>query len=343
MRLVYDQLFQHLQRNLSPVYLVAGDETLFIQEASDAIRSAAQKAEFSERLQFSVDSGFDWLLFKEMSMSGSLFSDKQCLELHLLSPKLSEDGKKILLDYLAHPLASKLLIILTPKLDGNAQKSAWVKAVEKVGVFVTVWPLQGTQLVPWIVRRLQKYGLQADPDGVEFLAACTQGNLLATAREIEKLALLYPAGRLTLEQIRESTVDGARYDVFDLVDVVLQGNANTILRVLDSLKEETAEPTLILWALNRALQQLLQLFKLTSKGQSLAQIFHQRSLFVFEKHKPWIGRTLKRHSLKSLQCVLDQVIRAEQVIKGAMVGSVWDELLDISLAMSGFKLPYLST
>jgi hypothetical protein len=43
LRLRPDQLAAHLRKNLAPLYLVFGEETLLAQEAADAIRAAARQ------------------------------------------------------------------------------------------------------------------------------------------------------------------------------------------------------------------------------------------------------------------------------------------------------------
>jgi len=338
MKISFDQLPAHLERGLAPVYLISGDEVLFVQEACAAIKAAASKANFSEQLRFHVDSSFDWQLFQSANQSGSLFSDKQLIELQVSSTKFNDAAKEVLLKSIERLSASKILLIHTSKLDAAVQKTLWFKAIDKVGVTLPIWPLQPQQLIPWLVRRLQAHGIQVEPAGVELLAACTQGNLLAAKQEIEKLALLY-AQRfpLTLEQIRVAISVNARYDVFHLADTVLQGDPLIILRVLAGLREEAAEPTLILWALTRELRQLLPLMQAVNNGQSIAQVVSSPA--VWDKRKPWVGRTLKLHSLTSLQQALQQAGRIDRIIKGAATGNVWDEINTLALTTAGVKLP----
>ncbi|HVV67793.1 MAG TPA: DNA polymerase III subunit delta [Gammaproteobacteria bacterium] len=331
MKLGYDQLFPHLERNLRPVYLITGDEILLVQEAADAVRAAAKGSGFTERVSFTVDTGFDWQAFKVQSQSGSLFSDKQCLELRIPSAKLNEAGKKTLAEYFENPPASKLLLIITGKLDAALQKSTWVKMAEQQGVVVQIWPLAPAQIAPFLLRRLQKAGFKADSEAVELLVARTQGNLLAAAQEIEKLSLLYAPGRLTLAQIDEASADNARFNVFDLADQILQGNAPAIVRILSGLREEGVEPTLILWALTRELRQLIPQAQAKAAGKSLEQVLAQ----VWEKRKPGVRRILGRHSAASLMRCLQSASRIDTLIKGAAVGTLWDELTDLSLAIAG--------
>jgi hypothetical protein len=48
-----------------------------------------------------------------------------------------------------------------------------------------------------------------------------EGNLLAAHQELQKLALLYPAGELSFEQVEAAVLNVARYDVFKLGEAIL--------------------------------------------------------------------------------------------------------------------------
>lgn len=347
MKLNHEQLSTSLKRELKPVYLLCGDEVLLVQEALDAVKTVGNAAGFTERVVLSVEAGFDWGLFNQAYQNTSLLSDKQCIELRLSSTKgnatkrnasnRNDIAKDILSACLEHPRTDKLLLIVTGKLDAALQKNTWYKIIEKIGVVVTIYPLQPQQVLSWITQRLQKMGLQADSEGTQLLAMATQGNLLATAREIEKLALLYASDdttprKLTAEHIRTAIADSARYDVFNLADAVLGADPSQVLRILQVLKAETMEPTLILWALLREIRQLIQLQQALAQGKTLSVVLNEQG--VWEKRKSYVSQALRRLSLESLYVILQQAAHIDRVIKGAAIGNVWDELMKLSLALS---------
>ena len=84
MRLRVEQLAKHLQNDLLPVYLVAGDEPLQQDECLDALRASARQKGFDERHRFSADTGIDWNALLNESQSMSLFGGRRILELVLL-------------------------------------------------------------------------------------------------------------------------------------------------------------------------------------------------------------------------------------------------------------------
>ena len=102
--------------------------------------------------------------------------------------------------------------------------------------------------------RCRALGLEADADALELLAARTEGNLLAAQQELTKLALLAPERRISAQTVLASVADSARYDVFQLGESVLAGEAPRALRMLAGLRAEGTEPTLVLWALAKSLR-----------------------------------------------------------------------------------------
>jgi DNA polymerase-3 subunit delta len=82
------QLGAHLHRGLRSLYTLHGDEPLLLQEAADAIRSAARSQGFSERTSHTVAGAhFDWSEVLAAGGSLSLFADRQIVEVRIPSGK----------------------------------------------------------------------------------------------------------------------------------------------------------------------------------------------------------------------------------------------------------------
>ena len=62
---------------LRPVYLIAGDEPLLVQECADALRARARDEGYSEREVFEVDASFDWNTLSMGMASLSLFASRR--------------------------------------------------------------------------------------------------------------------------------------------------------------------------------------------------------------------------------------------------------------------------
>eukprot|EP01136_Pigoraptor_vietnamica_P031211 Opistho-1_new@91490 len=100
MQLAANQLAAHLQpsaqRGLRALYTLHGDEPLLLQEAADAIRTAARAQGFSERSVHTVSAHFDWGAVLAACGSLSLFADKQIVEVRIPTGKPGKDGSQAL-------------------------------------------------------------------------------------------------------------------------------------------------------------------------------------------------------------------------------------------------------
>lgn len=340
MKLAPAQLNKHLQGPLAPVYVVSGDDPLLCQEAADAIRKTAREQGFDERQVFSADANFDWGTLLQAGASLSLFAQKRVLELRLPSGKPGDKGAAALIEYCARPADDTLLLISLPKLDGSAQKTKWGKAlVEGQQVqFIQIWPVDTQQLPQWINQRLSQAGLAAQRDAVELIAARVEGNLLAAAQEIEKLKLLADGNTITVETVQAAVADSARFDVFGLVDAVLNGEAAHALRMLEGLRGEGVEPPVILWALARELRVLAGLAQQFSQGVPLDKAFSQARPPVWDKRRPLMSKALQRYSAQRWGQLLSDAQRIDAQIKGQAQGSPWTSLTRLSLLMAGQRI-----
>ena len=133
MRLRIDQLSKHLEGPPARVYVLGGDEPLQIQEARDAIRAAAARQGFDERVLLSAETGFDWGALRAHADSLSLFGDKRIIDLRLVSGKPGDAGARALKDYAADPPADNLLLVSMDKFDRGSAATQWYKALERAG------------------------------------------------------------------------------------------------------------------------------------------------------------------------------------------------------------------
>lgn len=326
-----DQLDGALRKQLAPVYLVCGEEPLLIQEACDSIRQAARKAGFSEHERYHGDAGFDWDQLLTSVNSLSLFADRKLIEVRIDSGKTGDKGAKALSTFCDHTNDDTLLLLIIPgKPD---QRSKWLKQIDKIGAIIQVWPINGPQLPRWIEQRLGQAGLQADRAAIDLLASKVEGNLLAAVQEIEKLKLLADGPRISIETVAAAVSDSARYDVFGLIDKALAGDSRSAVKTLQGLRGEGSETTVVLWALAREIRTLCQIAQSTQQGQSFDWACKNNG--VWDKRKPAVQQALRRLQLAQLQLMLRKANAIDKAIKGMRDADPWDELMDLTLNLSG--------
>ena len=199
MKLNPDSLATHLEQHLLPVYLsirrqrATGDGF----EAADAMRAGAEAiGVHTEREAHFLERGSDWDDVRASAGNMSLFGSRRVVEIRLPSGKPGVAGNKALVGLLEAKDPDTVFLILTPRLDRDAQSADWVRAVEANGAWVQVWPIDIDRLVGWLRGRSRRLKLDATDEALELLAERTEGNLLAAHQELEKLTLLAVAGRV---------------------------------------------------------------------------------------------------------------------------------------------------
>ena len=106
-------------------------------------------------------------------------------------------------------------------------------------------------------QRAQAMGLKLADDAANWIADKVEGNLLAAQQELLKLNLLSADsnGAISLAAAQDAVLDVARYNVDQLSQSLLAGDAVRAMRVLDGLRAEDEAIPLILFKLGDVLRQ----------------------------------------------------------------------------------------
>jgi DNA polymerase III subunit delta len=327
MRIDSNELPRTLEKSLASTWLIAGDEPLLVGEAADSVRARARAQGFSGRELFTTDRGFDWSELLAAGRMLSLFSERRILEVRMPSPRPGKDGGAVLAKLAADPPPDTLLLIVTTRPERETYSTTWFKAFEKNGVVVLAWPVEIGRLPRWITERAARQGLALDADGAALLAERVEGNLLAAHQEIEMLALLQPRGQLGFEAVQAAVANSARYDVFQLGEAALDGDAARGLRILDGLRAEGAEPPLVLWAICRELRGLAEARANPGAPQGYGRQAERRAALL--------ERAITRMSGKPLEPLFISAALADRQIKGYARGDPWTSLTAIVVALAG--------
>jgi DNA polymerase-3 subunit delta len=322
MQLAPHQLANHLQKGLKSLYTVHGDEPLLAQEALDTLRAFARTQGFTERSSHTVAGAhFDWSEVLAAGGSLSLFADKQIVELRIPSGKPGKEGGAALqqLAEQARGNESTLTLVMLPRLDKLGKSSAWFGALESFGVTLAVEPVERNALPAWIAQRLAVQGQrvasgEAGQHALQFFADRVEGNLLAAHQEIQKLALLYPPGELTFDQIESAVLNVARYDVFKLSDAVLAGQIIRVQRMLDGLQAEGEAAVLVHYTLAEDIRALKRVKDAMNRGSPLPVALREQR--VWGTRERLFERVLPRLGDAALAALLQAAHQVDGVVKG---------------------------
>jgi DNA polymerase-3 subunit delta len=311
------------------LYVIHGEALLLAIEAADAIRNAAREAGYTERETIIVEQYFKWGELRNSAQSMSLFSSRKVIDLRIPSGKPGVEGAQALQDHCENLDPDTLTLISLPKLEGAAFKSKWFAALEQHGTIISADEVSLAALPTWIAGRLRRQGQSADADTLKFLSDKVEGNLLAAYQEIQKLALLFPEGALSFDQVKDSVMDVARYDVFKLSEAMLAGDAERYARILDGLRTEGTATVLILWAIAEDIRALAKVSRAMQQSGNLAGAL--RDARVWGAKQKLIERSVRRFTPTFAERALRQAAQIDRLIKGLRQGDVWDELLQLGI------------
>ncbi len=330
MRLSTEQLPQHLTRGLAPLYTVFGDEPLLALEATDRIRTMARAAGYDEREVLIAEQHFDWSQLGISGDSQSLFASRRILELRIPNGKPGNEGGQALQDFCARLPASTVTLIYLPGVDWRAQKTSWFAALAAAGVMVEAKQVARSALPGWLAGRLKTQQQHADEEALEFIADRVEGNLFAAYQEVQKLALLFPPGKLAYEQIEEAVLDVARFDVSDLAHAVIAGDAQHLARVLDGLRGEGTAPPLVLWAIIEEIRAVGKFLAALAAGRPRQQALREARIWGAERQNLILDH-IGHFTTPQIESAILHAAAIDRMIKGLAKGEVWDELLRLGL------------
>ncbi len=343
MQIALAQLGAHLHRGLRSLYTLHGDEPLLLQEAADAIRSAARSQGFSERTSHTVAGAhFDWSEVLAAGGSLSLFADRQIVEVRIPSGKPGKDGSAALqqLAESSQGNDSLLSLVMLPRLDRMTRNGAWFAALDSYGVTIQIEPVERPALPQWIAQRMARQGqrVAAGDDGqraLQFFADRVEGNLLAAHQEIQKLGLLFPEGELSLEQIESAVLNVARYDVFKLSEAVLAGQTGRVLRMMEGLQAEGEAAVLVHYTLAEDIRGLKRVKDAMADGRPLPVALREQR--VWGARERLFERVLPRVSAPALEQLLQSAHLVDGIVKGLKVPDWptdgWQALQRLALAL----------
>ncbi|MBN8896470.1 MAG: DNA polymerase III subunit delta [Rhodanobacter sp.] len=302
---------------LDAVYLLAGEE-LLVLEAADALRAQARRLGYGEREVLEVGQHFDWDDVARAGASMSLFASRRLIDLRLPTGRPGIEGAKAITAFCADPPPDVTLLITAMEWSSK-HDGAWSKKLDASHSMVVFNAPRPHEWNAWVGARLASRGLSASADAVALLAERVEGNLLAAAQEVDKLAVLHGEGRIDATEMESLVADSARYDVFKLTDAALSGDGARALRVLAGLRSEGDELIALMgWLVN----QLQLALRLANAQNFAAQAKAER---LWQSREQMFRQALRRAPREHwLQC-LARAARIDRMAKGREQGDAWLE------------------
>jgi DNA polymerase-3 subunit delta len=327
MQIKQQMLAQQIQKKIAPLYVLIGQEHYLLEESLNTIKSAIKKDyEYDEKI-ISIQSTEDWTTVLEEANSYSLFSDIVLLNIFYDKKSIDATGKKILTEYLKMINSRCFIIIRAPNIP--AKQLQWLYNSEYV-VLAVAYPLNKDSVKNWIASQLKKNSLNFEQQVPDLIHQYTQGNMLACAQVIEKIALSNPPNsQINSQQALAHLSDQCSHSLFELIEACLTGQADKAIHILRQAANNKTEVTLVLWMLTQEIRILLQLsFRQNTDFKTACN-----QLKIWPQRINLYQASIRRLNNPTLEQLLHYCKSIDEQIKSNLNTQVWNALEKLTLSL----------
>lgn len=323
-------LAQHLQRSIAPLHILIGKEHFLIEECARTIKSCVKKKHECDEKILYIHASADWQLLVEEANSYCLFADTQLITVFYDKKSIDEAGKRIIMHYLKNPNPNCFIIIRAAEVPAKQIQSL----INQDGVVLVVnYPLAEQAMKQWIIGQLNKNNLKFEAEIPQLMYQSTQGNMLACAQLVEKIALANPDNSsITIQKIMEQISDQSQHTLYELVDSCLLGQANKAIHILRQAANNKTEATLVLWMLAQEVRLLVQLAGLIKQNNDFKSASTQ--LKIWPQRGGLYQAASKRLQDSNLEQLLHLCTLIDEHIKtNSNTQRVWNALEQLALCL----------
>ena len=332
MLIKYSALRAQLQKKPPAIYIVTGQDPYLFNESVHLIKQAWRAQGACDESTWSVSSKDDWSTVVYEANAYSLLADTLLLDVSYDQKTIDSAAKTCLTQYSQNPNPRSLILIRAAHVPSKQWQ--WLTQDPAIMVIQAI-PLTPAAFRQWLLSECQQRGFQFEHGTQDLIMQYTQGNLLACAQLIEKLALTHAPGTcLTPAYIMEHLYDQCEYQLYELSDACLTANATKAIHLLRHAYQNKTEATLILWLLTQEVTQLIQLATLLNQAMSFASACQK--LKIWSQRIPAYQRALLRLPLPRLYQLLLRCQGLDEAIKSNQSLPIWQglEQLALDLALS---------
>ncbi len=337
MKIYHNQLQQTLTQGFKPVWLVFGDEPWQKNDSIAKIKSHAQQQGFSEIIRFSSDNKFDWQQLIDEYQSMSLFASQRIIEVEFTTIKVGDNGNKALLTLSEAieknaSLQDVIFIFHGPKLDGPSTNRKWFKTLTQQGCYLPLYDIDVKGLPRWLQNQARTLNVNLAPELSSLLIELFEGNLPALEQELQKLSLLFANNQqISLHDAEQLVTKQAKFNPFQIIDALLQGNCKRCLVMLDQLQQEGTASGQVIWVFHKEINQLYTMLDKLAQGIQLNDLYKEYR--IWDKRKPLYQHALTHISLKNVKRAMSRLADIDLISKTSSEFNTFILLADLCITL----------
>ena len=229
--------------------------------------------------------------------------------------KLSEDHRETLIDVLGD-IPDYCTLIFTYETvawkPDKRLKKLW-SAIEKNATIVEFAKQEPRELVPWIGRHFAKQGKRITNDLCIYLIDITDGTMTSLSGEISKICAYSGAEQITksdIDAVTEPVMDAV---VFQMTDLMGQGQYGPALVKLQQLLKMQQEPIAILGAVGSHFRRIGVARTLADNGKTASDLMKLCGLSSYPAQK--IMDAARRFSPQFCACAAEIIMETDHQMK----------------------------
>ncbi len=302
----------------SPVYLVHGEESFLIRQASLWLRETVLAGGVED---FNLDR-FDG----RESFDGARIS-QACRTIPMMAPRRmvwvrnaegvfgrSKDALKPILEYLEQPDETTCLFFeSSTRIKKN---TVLYKRIQKAGLCYEVKVPRERELSGWVKDRFRSRNRQIETSAADRIVQSLGGDLSAVEAAVERLTLFVePPATIQAEHVRECVPQTRLRTVWELVDAVAERNVSLALTRAHQLMDQGKAPLQLLALVTRQFRQLLIGHDVRSRGGTLSDAASKAGIPHFRERQ--FGTQLRNYNGGELVAALRRLEMTDGALKSS--------------------------
>lgn len=223
-------------RKFSPIYVLMGDESYYIDQISDYVAThvlSSEERDFNQTVCFGSD--VNAIQVTDMARRYPMMSEYQVIIVKEAQNIRSLDALE---KYLKNPVKSTILVWCHKNGKIDARKKV-VGLAQTVGVVFESQKLRDYQLPEFIQNYLKQKKVSIDPKSCQMIADHIGADLNRLTSELDKVLISLPSDnlRVTPEIVEEQIGVSKDFNAFELRNAIVQRDvfkANQIIKYFDN-------------------------------------------------------------------------------------------------------------
>ena len=263
----FAQLAKSLKEELSPVYLIEGDEAYFRDHAVRSIREAcaiSQPTLNELRVDGETLKGDRLAAFRDELYTLPFFDTRRLVRVYEFYPT-EREWETVLEKYCENPCESTILLIVNRGKKGSAADLKKKKGV----TYVDCSREEEEMLARWLFALMRKSSLNVSGDVAALMVRYCGRDCARMKQETEKLRLILGEnGTVTQEVVEENVAKDVEYKIYELTQAASRKNYSAFSEILFDLMEKGYDENVALASLTAHFRTLSELSDIRSDAEA---------------------------------------------------------------------------